>query len=219
MQYCNHCKVQIRGNQRKCPLCNSLLIKGNNEQAIFPKIPPFYKKHLAMKIMIFVSITAIIGSFAIYRMIPAHVNWPILVLFGLLSMWISLLVTIKNRYHISKNILWQVAIVSILSIFWDWKTGWAGWSLNYVIPTVSVSAMFVMYVIAKIMKLSTRDYILSLFSDALLGIIPIVFLLFNWVDIIYPSIICATISIIFIAAILIFQGENIKSELSKKMHL
>ncbi len=219
MQYCNHCKVQIRGNKRKCPLCKSILLKGDPDQEIFPSIPPSYEGHLAIKIMIFISITAMVGSFAIHQIFPTYVNWPILVVFGLLSMWVSFIVVIQNRYHISKNILWQVAIVSILSILWDWKTGWRGWSLNYVIPTTCVAAMFVMYVIAKIMRLSVRDYILYFLLDGLFGIIPVVFILLDWIDVMYPSVICVSISIIFIAAIFIFQGENIKAELHKKMHV
>ena len=91
--------------------------------------------------------------------------------------------------------------------------------MDYVIPIVSVSAMFVMYVTAKIMNLSVNDYIAYFLLDALFGIIPIIFILLGWINVIYPSAICVAVSIIFLSAIIIFQGENIKAELSKRMHL
>jgi hypothetical protein len=85
-------------------------------------------------------------------------------------------------------------------------------------PIIYVAAMVVMYVTAKIMKLSIRDYITYAFLDGLFGIIPIAFLLLKWTNVLYPSIICIGASVIFLAAIFIFQGDNIRSELNKRMH-
>jgi hypothetical protein len=115
--------------------------------------------------------------------------------------------------------MWQVAIISLLSIFWDWQTGWRGWSLDYIISIACVTAIIVMYVTARIMKLRVRDYITYALLAGLFGVIPILFILFNWVNVLYPSVICVAISIVFLSAIFIFQGENIKMELKKRMHI
>lgn len=222
MQYCNYCRVYIRGNTRKCQLCGNILTadsRGDKQQEIYPRIPPAYERHLAIRIMLFISIAAIVVNFAVYIMFPISIKWPVFVVFGLLSMWISLIMVIRKRHNIPKNIMWQVTIVLVLSIFWDWKTGWRGWSLDYVTPIVCIAAMLVMYVTAKIMKLSIRDYIIYSLIDGLFGIIPILFILLNWVNVYYPSIICVGTSIIFLSAIFIFQGENIKIELDKRMHI
>lgn len=220
MQFCNNCRVQLRGNKNKCPLCgNSLSAKGLEDTEICPKIPLVYESHLAIRIMIFISITTVVVSFSINQIFPTDMNWPLLVLFALLSMWLSLIVVIKKRHNIPKTIIWQVTIVSLLSIFWDLEIGWRGWSLDYVIPTACVVAMFVMYITAKIMKLSARDYIIYFLIDGLFGIIPVLFLLFDWVDVLYPSIICVGVSAIFLSAIVLFQKDNIKTELDKRMHI
>lgn len=220
MQYCNHCQVHIRGNKQECPLCRNILPEDDNDQdEIYPEIPPSYERHLAIRIMVFISIVSIVSSFVIYNIFPSNINWPIYVVFGLLSMWLSLIVVVQKRHNITKNIMWQVTIVSVLSVLWDWKIGWKGWSLDYLIPIVCVSAMFVMYVTAKVMRLSIRDYIMYFLLDGLFGVIPILFILFNWVNVLYPSIISVAASIIFLSAILIFQGENIKIELDKRMHI
>lgn len=221
MQYCNYCKIHIRGNNEKCLLCGNILQDDNKKdnQEVYPDIPPAYEHHLAIRIMVFISIITVVVNFAIYLIFPTNIKWPVFVVFGLLSMWLSLIMVIKKRHNIPKNITWQVTIVSALSIFWDWRIGWRGWSLDYVIPIACISAMLVMYVTAKIMKLSIRDYILYSLLDGLFGIIPILFILLKWIDVVYPSIICVGISIIFLSAIFIFQGENIKMELHKKMHI
>lgn len=222
MQYCNYCKVHIKDNKDKCVLCgNPLPIENieDMENPTFPHIPPFYQSHIAMKIITFISISAIVISFAINMIFPASINWPLLVVFGLGSVWIGLFVIIKKRYHIPKKIIMQVIILSLLSLFWDWETGWRGWSTTYVIPIIIVSAMILMYITAKILRLSTRDYITYLLIDGFFGIVPVLFIIFGWVNVIYPSIISIAISIISIAAIFIFQGEEIRLELDKRMHI
>jgi len=222
MQYCSQCQVRIRGTKDRCLLCGSTLATLNDDEGreeIFPDIPPAFESHLAIRILIFISFTAVIASFAIRMIFPTDVNWPVFVVFGLVSMWLGLIVVVRKRHNIPKTILWQVAVVTLLSVFWDWQTGWRGWSFDYLIPIVYVAAELVMYITAKIMKLSIRDYITYALLDALFGIIPIVFILFHWVKTIYPSIICVAVSIIFLSAIFIFLGENIKKDLNIKMHL
>ena len=222
MQYCNHCQVHIVENRDTCTLCGNILPNANDyheHKEIFPTILPFYQSHLAIKTMIFISIASIVVSFAVNMMFPSTINWPLLLVFVLISIWLGLIVIVQKRYHIPKKIIWQVAIISSLSIFWDWKTGWRGWSLNYVIPIACVSAMVIMYVTAKIMKLSIKDYITYSLIDGFFGIIPILFILFDWVDVVYPSIISVAVSIISLSAIFIFQGKDIKAELNKRMHI
>ena len=203
-------------------MCRNMLPAGEDiikEEEVYPDIPPLYERHIAIRIMAFISVVAIVAGFVIHNIFPTRINWPMFELFGIVSMWIGLIVVLRKRHNIPKNIMWLVLIVSLLSIFWDWRTGSVGWALDYVIPIVSVSAMFVMYVTAKIMNLGANDYIAYFLLDALFGIIPVIFILLGWINVIYPSVICVAVSIIFLSAILIFQGENIKAELSKRMHL
>jgi hypothetical protein len=136
-----------------------------------------------------------------------------------ISIWIGLIIIIQKRYHIPKKIVWQVFIVSVLAVFWDYKIGWRGWSLDYIIPIASVSAMIIMYVTAKIMNLSVSDYVTYILLDGVFGIIPIVFIVLDLVKVIYPSIISIGFSIISLSAIFIFRGEEIKAEITKRMHI
>lgn len=221
MKYCRHCKVYIREEHDKCTLCGNILeeeLEGEIEE-VFPNIAPFYESRLALKIMAFISIVALVVSFGINMIFPSDVNWPILFMFAVISIWIGLVIIVQKRYHIPKRILWQVIIISILSVFWDYKTGWRGWSLDYIIPIACVSAMIIMYVTAKIMRLSIRNYITYIFLAGVFGIIPVIFIKFNLVDTVYPSIISIGISIILLSAIFIFQGREIKEEITKRMHI
>ncbi len=221
MKYCRHCKVSIREDRERCTLCENRLEEDPSQESeeVFPEIEPFYKSNLALKIMIFISIVAVVVSFAIDMIFPSRINWPILFLLAVISIWVGLIIIVQKRYHIPKKIIWQVIIISMLAVFWDYKIGWRGWSLDYVIPIACVSAMIIMYVTAKIMKLSSRDYVTYALIDGIFGIVPAIFIVFNLVNVVYPSIISIGFSIISLAAIFIFQGKEIKSEINKRMHI
>lgn len=222
MILCNHCKVYIRDGKNKCPLCGNILSQKDNEnkeEDIYPVIPLSYERHLAIRILIFISVVAVVISYIIYSLFPTKVNWPMLVLLGIASMWLSITYVLRKRSNITKTIMWQVVIMSLLSILWDWKIGWRGWSLDYAIPFLCIAAIIVMYVTAKAMRLGTGYYIAYFLLGGLFGIIPGLFILLDLVKVDYPSIISVAVSIIFLSAIIIFQGEKILSELQKRMHI
>ncbi len=222
MLYCQQCRVYSRGVKERCVLCGSTLSQSDCDEGreeIFPTIPPAFEKHVAIRILVFISFAAAVASFAIRMIFPTDFNWPLFVVFGLVSMWLGLIVVVRKRHSIPKTIMWQVTIVTLLSVLWDWQTGWKGWSIDYLIPTVYVSAELVMYISAKIMKLSITDYIMYALLDGLFGVLPILFILFGWVNALYPSVICIAASVIFLAAIFIFQGEEIKNEWHRRMHI
>lgn len=220
MQFCEHCNVHIRGNRKYCPLCqNSLSGTGSEQEETFPVIPVTYQYNLILRVMLFISICAVVVSIAINEMFPVDVNWPMFIIAGLLCMWLSVAIVIRKRHNIPKTILWQVAFISVLAVIWDWRIGWRGWSIDFVIPAACVIAMIVMAITAKIMKLGVRNLMIYFLLDGLFGIVPIIFILFHLLKVIYPSIICVTVSVISLSAVALFEGENIKEELDKRMHI
>lgn len=221
MKYCSHCKVHMVQDKEKCILCGNFvsIIKDEEAEEVFPKVPPTFESNLVLKIMLFISISTIVASFVIDMIFPSFINWPLLMVFGLLSIWLGLFVIFQKRYNVHKKIIWQVVIISLISLFWDWNIGWRGWSITYVLPTIFISAMVLMYVTGKIMKLSIRSYIIYALIDGVLGIVPALFILFGWVRVRYPSIISVGVSIIFLSAIFIFKGNEIREELNRKMHI
>ena len=221
MQKCIHCKVNIRGEHTVCPLCASILEdQGEPSEDVFPHIPTIYQEfNIFIRILILASIVGVVASFAVNMIFSRESFWSILVAAGVLSMWISLFFIIRNRNNIAKTILWQVGIISVLSFLWDRSMGWYGWSLDYVIPTVCVLAMIVMAVGAKILKIGVRDLIIYLLIDAIFGFVPALFIIFRWVNVQFPSVICVGVSVISLSALILFEGDNMRTELKKRMHI
>jgi hypothetical protein len=221
MQLCEHCKVNVKGEHQICPLCGGLLKdKGEAEEEVFPHIPTIYQEfNIFIRIIILVSVVAVIISFAVNMIFTKESKWSLLVAAAIACMWVSLFFIIRKKNNIPKTIMWQVCLISFLSFLWDRSMGWIGWSIDYVIPSICVVAMIVMAIGAKILKIGVRDLIVYIFVDAIFGFVPIIFLLFGWLNVHFPSIICAAVSAISLAALIIFEGDNMRAELNKRMHI
>lgn len=222
MQYCDYCKVKIRGNHPVCPLCGGILEQKDIdlEDDVFPHIPTIYQEfNLFIRILLLISISVIVIGFAVNIIVTPDSRWSILVAAGILCMWISLFFIIRKKNNIPKTIIWQVALISILSVIWDSSMGWIGWSIDYVIPSACVGAMIVMPIAAKILKLGVRDLIFYLLVDGVFGFIPLIFILFGWLNVLFPSVICVATSAISLSALILFEGNSIKAELDKRMHI
>lgn len=221
MKYCEKCKVDVAGTIEYCPLCQRKLTnKGGEEYDRFPYVPTMYNKHtLFFKMMAFISVVAAVICVAINFIIPTEVFWALFVVLGIGCLWIALTFAIKKLGNIPKNILYQVIIFSVLSLIWDKITGWHNWSLNYVIPFLCVGAIICLAVLAWIMKLKFEDFFFYLVMYVVFGIVPVIFLFTDSVTVLYPSLISIGLSIISFAALLIFQGKQILTEIKNRFHM
>lgn len=221
MLSCDKCKVTIKGDHKICPLCGGIPreVDGVTEE-VFPHHPTIYQEfNIFIRLMILISISAVIISFAVNAIFTKESRWSLLVAAGILCMWVSLFFIIRKKNNIPKTIVWQVVLIGILSVLWDQSMGWLGWSIDYVIPAVCVGAMVVMAIAAKLLKIGVRDLLIYLFVDGLFGFVPIIFILTGSVNVLYPSVICVAASAISLSALVLFQGDNMKAELNKRMHI
>ena len=222
MKYCAKCKTSVTGNPSCCPLCQGALREEGEPDVrgdIFPWIPDTLHKHsLFFRILVLVSVAAAVICVAINLILPKHGWWSLFVLAGLACAWIGLAVAFRNRHNVPKSMLYQVVVVSVLTALWDYCTGWHGWSIDYVIPIGCVVAMTILAITARVFKLNFGSFIVYITIAALFGIVPVVFYLLGMLKVVYPSVICVAGSMISLAALMIFEGDNMRKELKRRLH-
>jgi hypothetical protein len=221
MLTCDNCKVSLKGNYEVCPLCGGI-VHGDGEETeeVFPNLPTIFQEfNFFIRLMILLSIVAIVASFAVNMIFTRESRWSFIVAGAVGCLWLSMFFIIRKKSNIPKTILWQVVLIGILSVLWDRSMGWLGWSIDFVIPGICVGAMIVMAISAKILKIGVRDLIIYFFVDAIFGFIPIIFILFGGLHVVFPSVICVAASAISLSALIIFEGDNMKTELNKRMHI
>nr|WP_279286072.1 DUF6320 domain-containing protein [Bittarella massiliensis (ex Durand et al. 2017)] len=194
--------------------------EGEPYEEVFPVIPTVYNRfQFFFKLLIFASAVLGIVSVVINLLLPQSGVWSLFVLGGIGCLWVFLFIAVRKRNNIPKNILWQVAVAILFCLLWDLFTGWHGWSVDYVVPSICVAAMAALAVTAKVFRLVVGDFLFYLLISVLFGILPVISILLGWVQVLYPSLICVGCSLVSLAAVLIFQGENMKREWRRRMHL
>ncbi len=226
MEKCHRCGVSVNGAWRHCPLCQTPLNAGGEPQEdLFPLLPLVSRQYSALlRGLLFLSVCltaiSVAVNFALVRAGRHERWWCLFVAFGVVCTWISLGTIIRKRHNLHKTILWQVALMSLFAMGWDWLlTGWSKWSINFVLPILCTVAMAAMHVLARILRLRIEDYMVYLLLDLVFAVVPVLALALDWVDVVIPSLVCITSGIISLAWLLIFQGEALRREFNRRFHL
>jgi hypothetical protein len=141
------------------------------------------------------------------------------VLAGIASLWIDFALVLKKQKNLPKSIIWQVIVVSLIAFLWDIFTAYKGWSREFVLPILSVSALLALTVVAKARRLDIQDYILYLMIVCVFGIVSFVLILTGAVRVVIPSAINFCVAVVFLAFLLFFEGKALWAEVQRRLHL
>ncbi|SFC49893.1 hypothetical protein SAMN04488102_10866 [Alkalibacterium subtropicum] len=222
MKHCPACHADVKGDWERCPLCHTRLkdTKGQrSEDSDFPEVPLKFNRKKIRQILSLSSIVLIILYFT------AHFIWRFqffnleYVLFGIMIMWLMMLVIIRKRRNIVKGIVYILFLFSLLSLYFDYINGWLGWSLTFVIPILCISALLAMFISIQVVNLRAEDYVLYLQLAAIVGLIPAVFLLLDWVVFSLPSLLSVVFSLVMSVAVFFKHRQAVIDELEKRMHV
>lgn len=218
MKYCPHCKVSVTGRGAHCPLCQGEL-SGEGTPPAFPALTPVRTHKFFLRLLVFLSIAAALICVLINYIIPTNVFWAFFVVAGIACIWLSVGVALRKRRDLLKNISWQAFLLSMLSILWDVCTRWRAWSVNFVVPCIFLTTMLLTPLLARIMRLPRRSYLVYFCLVGGFGLIPAAFLLTGLVTVPLPSLLSVGVSLVSLVALGVFGGPVILEELRRRFHL
>ena len=217
LKQCKKCRINVKTDEEICPICQNKLV-GKSEN-VFPYVPTIKKKYsLFFKILLLVSIVASLICVAIDYMLNKY-HFSVLVIFGFICLFIILKTTLTKRDSIFKTILWELVIFAILTISWDYFTGWHSWSLTYAIPILCMVGSVSMAILSIILHDYLDEELFYFICIALVGIIPLIFIFTNIITNKLPSLICSFLNIFCFFGLLIFKFKEVKEELKRRMHI
>ena len=152
-------------------------------------------------------------------MMAGVLNWFWFAGAGCACAWLVVMVAYYKRGNILKNEMWQLLLISVIAILWDRFTGWKGWSVDFVIPFGILAVQFSVPVIAKINRLEREEYLFYLVQAGIAGLIPMILVWTGIVQFAVPSVICAGISFLTLAALFIFCKKDTMREFHKKLRM
>ena len=149
-----------------------------------------------------------------------QVRWTLFTAGGVTTMWIASSIGFFKRYNLLKNVMWQLFIGTIVCFIWDVLTGWHSWSVDFVLPIMSVATLAAMFVIAKVQKSPVREYLIYEIMAAGYGLIlPVILLLCKAVKNPTVSMFGALICFLFLVGVILFKGKEFKEEMHKNLHV
>ena len=149
-----------------------------------------------------------------------RIRWTLFTAGGVVTMWIASSIGFFKRYNLLKNAMWQLIIGTIICFVWDALTGWHSWSVDLVLPIMSVSTLAAMFVTAKVQKSPVREYLIYEIMAAGYGLIlPVILLLCGVVKNPTVSMFGALTCFLFLVAVILFKGREFKEEMQKNLHV
>ena len=187
----------------------------------FPKTgKPSEQEMKVYKIYSFLCIAIVAAMLVTDLNFHPRIRWTLFTAGGVVTMWIASSIGFFKRYNLLKNAMWQLIIGTIICFVWDALTGWHSWSVDLVLPIMSVSTLAAMFVTAKVQKSPVREYLIYEIMAAGYGLIlPVILLLCGVVKNPTVSMFGALTCFLFLVAVILFKGREFKEEMQKNLHV
>lgn len=223
MRTCPNCEASVKGNWESCPLCETTLVideaEEENVTSSFLQLPLKFNRQKAIQVFFRISLVLVLLYFIVHYFWGFQFFGLEYVLFGLLITWTLIVILIRKSRNIAKAITYMLFFISLVSIYFDYLNGWLSWSLTFVIPILSISALLAMSISIQVVDLKAEDYVLYLQLAATVGLVPLVFLIMGWVGHSLPSIISVGFSLLVFVVVLLRYRTMLIQELQKRMHI
>lgn len=196
-------------------------ISAQKVEPVFPKpTMPSEQEMKVYKIYSFLCIALVALMLVTDLNFHPKIRWTLFTAGGVATMWVASSIGFFKRYNLLKNLMWQLLIGTIISFIWDALTGWHSWSVDFVLPMMSVGILLAMCVIAKVQKSPVREYLIYEIMAAGYGLIlPGILLLCKVVKRPTVSMFGALVCFLFLVGVLLFKGREFKEEMQKNLHV
>ncbi len=219
MQYCQKCRISIRGNKRCCPLCQSNL-SGQPEEEVFPdlgqkKVSSVMLTRICTFLLICFEIVLLAAQLISGFKLEFVPGWAFI---GLL-VWVNFMIFMYYHNDILKALNVQGYLIIIGSVAADWFTGMRGWSLAWVIPLTFFCMVILSILVAKGLGMTLNEYLVIIAGDMLMSMLQIIPVLLGWNPYRGPAVICVAFMLILTAFMLIFRYRALQTALEKLFNM
>lgn len=219
MRHCKKCNVKLDIISNKCPLCNSEIGDNKNNNSSYPIINLVVTTSLFRKLVFFVACIISVAVMILNYALTPDIKWSLFVILQIYSSYYVFYNILNGRKKVIKLLLSLNIIVSSLSIFWDVYTGFHGWSVNYVLPSLCISYGIFMLILRLVRYYAFKENSSYIYLNICLEFLPIILVYLGYAKsniLIYLSTIFGIINLLMLLA---FDGSNFKDDIVKKLHI
>ena len=217
---CYKCNINIKSNTHTCPLCKNELKKDGDVEDVFPVIPTVHKGHgIFLKILALIFLASTVICVVVNLMVSKKLSWSLVVAAAIACVALSIAMAMRKRHNFARLTFSEYVLIVVGSILWDYFTGWKLWSLDYVLPLVSMLFIYISFILRLFFPYQLRNYFMNLVLACIVGLIPVVLLMMDITTIQWTAYVSAITSVLMLSSLTIFDGKKIKKELESRFHV
>lgn len=219
MKHCNKCNVQLDIISNKCPLCNSEVEDKKDFKSSYPIINTIVNKNLFRKIIFFIACIISVATLIINYALTPNIKWSLFVVIQIFSSYYIFYNILSGRRKVIKLLFFLNIFISIISIFWDVYTGFHGWSVNYVIPSLCISYGLFMLILRLVRYYVFKENSSYIYLNICLEFLPIILVYFGYANLNILIYLACLFGILNIIVLIVFDGSSFKDDIVKKLHI
>ena len=169
MQSCRKCRITIRGDKERCPLCGGP-VTGESETGVFPVLPrPPVSRLSFMRVSLFVFLTFEVFLIVLAGSLTEPPAWiPFaMAAAGIGIIDIALLVYYRN--NVMQLVVLEIYIGLVVALLTDLYIGKPYWSVTWVAPAVFIGMTITIAAVGKGCHMRVEEYILYLLFDVIVS--------------------------------------------------
>ena len=174
MRRCPDCTVEVEGEWARCPLCGTTLV-GEPVPGPYPTVPLRFSRRRVLRVLFLTSLAVIVLSFLAQLLFGRDqdgIGALRSVWLGIVTTWLVVVMAVSKRRNLAKFIVYLVVLAGGVCVYWDYLSGWSGWSLTFVVPIVCAASIVGLLITARVVRIEVGDYVVYSGLTVLLGAHP-----------------------------------------------
>lgn len=226
MKNCNACHVHVTMPHRHfCPLCGAELQEtAVSEPFVAPNNYPNLRGQIRQynfikRLILFVTLLACAISVLVNWLVTPTMWWSVIVLLVSVYCWVTIPPLLRRGANYATRTVWQALFTSALVIVLDFYTGYRGWSVSFVIPSLLSAGILAIGLMAIFNRTNWTQYMFSEIWMAVFAFVPLILYLADIAQNLVMVLVPAGLGIASILAMIVFGDKSLKNEFRRRFNI
>lgn len=221
MSKCRNCNITVLDVSDSCPLCHQVLEEDAVRQVqMYPNASAATRRfRLLENIVLFLSLVTQITLMTIEFMFNSSLRWSIIV--GLILLYGNVLLRlaiIGRSGYIFKTVSMVIMALAFLFVI-DYRTGFKGWSINYVYPFGVILMDIAILILMIVNRRNWQSYMMLQIFTILLSVLALFLIAMGEITFPYVVLVAAGASLFLFLGTLIIGDQRARTELKRRFHI
>lgn len=227
MNVCKTCNAKIIDDTTRCPLCKGVL--ASNDEQVRSGVTAEYRypnvsrklrvESILKRVLVFATLVASVICVYIDYTVETSLHFSIIVVGALVYALLMLFSFTNKREGYRKRTFGLCFYGFIYVVVIDWVTGYRGWSVNYILPSIYILLAIAMLVLMIVNNRNWQSYLILLLGLTVISGASLVLVRMGIITFTVLSVIAFFFCGFAFAGTLIFGGQEAQREMKRRFYI